>query len=169
MNKVSLVVLLVCMFFASCKKPLPQLPANKGVEIDSKSTTLLNINENLAKNEDSKLTDFASKKGDFKKSDLGFWYKIEGKGTGLQIKDSTKCEFEFNMSLLNGKELQKGEKQLIIGKKQTIIGLEEGLKLMHKGDFATLIIPWYLGYGIKGFEQIVPPYTSIIYNIKVLN
>jgi FKBP-type peptidyl-prolyl cis-trans isomerase FkpA len=163
-----LLVLVSCFGFFSCIKQAPQLPSNKGVEFDTKSASLLIINQNLAKKEDIILANFASKKGGFTKSELGFWYKIDNMGKGIQIKDSSVCKFEFKMTLLDGKELQVGKQQIIIGKKQTIIGLEEGLKLMHKGDEATLIIPWYLGYGMKGLEHKVPSYTSILYNIKIL-
>jgi FKBP-type peptidyl-prolyl cis-trans isomerase len=71
--------------------------------------------------------------------------------------------------LLNGKVLQVDEKNIIIGKRQVVTGLEEGLKLMHKGESATFIIPWYLGYGMKGNEPLVPPYTTLIYQIKLLD
>jgi len=46
-------------------------------------------------------------------------------------------------------------------------GLEESMKLLREGDSATIIIPWYLGYGMKGKEPKIPPYTSIIYQIKI--
>jgi len=170
MRKIGILIVLISLFgLISCIKQAPQLPSNKGIEIDTKSASLLIINKNLAKREDINLSNFAAKKGGFKKSDVGFWYKIERRGSGTLIKDSIECKFEYKMTLLNGKQLDLGEKQIVIGRKQTILGLEEGLKLMYKGESGTFIIPWYLGYGMKGFEQIVPPYTSIIYTIKVLN
>jgi len=69
--------------------------------------------------------------------------------------------------LINGKVIQEDEKQVIIGKKQVVTGLEEGLKLMHKGESATFIIPSYLGFGMKGNMPLVPPYTSLVYQIKL--
>ena len=73
------------------------------------------------------------------------------------------------MMLLNGKLVESGEKRIVIGKKQLVVGLEEGLKLMHRGDSATFIIPWYLGYGMKGYGQMVPSYTSLVYEVKLRN
>jgi len=105
----------------------------------------------------------------FRKSDIGFWYIIDKPGNGSLIKDSIECKFIDTLMLLNGKVLQIDKKQIIIGKKQVVVGLEEGLKLMKNGASATFIIPWYLGYGMKGYGTLIPPYTSLIYKIKVLN
>lgn len=171
--KIKLLAFIFSLFFCvgllSCKKQAPQLPSNKGIETNNNVASLLIINHDLTIREDSILKIFAEKKGIFKKNELGFWYKIYKTGKGSIIGDSVACEFEFSMMKLDGKELQTGKKQVVIGKKQLITGLEEGLKLMHKGDSASFIIPWYLGYGMKGDGSLVLPYTSIIYKIKHLN
>ena len=154
----------------SCIKQNPQLPSNKGSVTDTCAVSLLTINQNLAKKEDVSLKKFALQKDKaFKKNALGFWYKIDHSVKGSGIKDSTTCKIYYRLSTLKGKELQQEIKQVVIGKKQVGTGLDEGLKLMNKGDSATFIIPWYLAYGMKGSEPLIPPYTSLIYEIKVLN
>ncbi len=168
MNKISFFILLgFCLFFASCKKQLPQLPSNKGNAINRNSESMLLINHNLSIKEDSILEKFAESKGSFRKNEMGFWYHIFNVGSGLKVTDSIKCSFDFKIMKLDGIMLQTGNKQIIIGKKQTITGLEEGLKMMHKGDSATFIIPWYLGYGMKGEAPLIAPYTSLILKIKL--
>lgn len=172
MNKSSIlafVLVCFCLLFGSCKKQVPQLPSNKGVETDKSAASLLKINHDLTIKEDRILKIYADSIGSFKKNEIGFWYKIYKSGNGTIIKDSVNCKFSSKLLLLNGSVLEIKVNQFVIGKKQTIIGLEEGLKLMHKGDSATFIIPWYLGYGMIGKEKIVPPYTSIIYHIKVFD
>ena len=172
MNKFSIlaVVLLgVCLLFGSCKKQVPQLPSNKGNEADKSEASLLRINQKLAIKEDRIIKEFAESKVIFKKNELGFWYKVYNCGNGPTIKDSSICKFSSKLTLLDGKELENNVKQIVIGKKQMVVGLEEGLKLMHKGDSATFIIPWYLGYGMKGSVPLIAPYTSIIYKIKLMN
>jgi len=159
-----------CFLLLSCHKQQPQLPSNKGVEIDKNAVSLLAINQNLAKKEDGILKTIALQKDKaFKKSEIGFWYKIERLGKGSKINDSTVCTFTYSLMSLKGKLLQRNEKQIVIGKNQIIAGLEEGLKLMNKGDSATMIIPWYLAYGMKGEEPLIPPYTSLIYEVKVFD
>jgi len=164
-------VLLALVFFCvftSCKKQAPQLPSNKGDVVDENASTLLNINQNLAAKEDSILEEYTGQDPEFKRSELGFWFKIEKRTDRPILKEKDNCSFTCRVSLLDGKLLQEDEKNVIIGKKQLIVGLEEGLKLLHKGESATFIIPWYLGYGMKGDDQEIPPYTSLIYQIKLI-
>lgn len=165
------IIILICMLgsFASCIKQQPQLPANKGNVADSNIAELLEINQNLAVKEDSVLKAYVQHDTSFKKNELGFWYKISNSDKHNLIKNKTNCIFTCKLMLLNGKVLQVDEKNIIIGKRQVVTGLEEGLKLMHKGESATFIIPWYLGYGMKGNEPLVPPYTTLIYQIKLLD
>ena len=172
MNKflISILALIIsCMFFTACKRQAPQLPSNKGVEIDNMNASLIKINQRLALKEDQKLVQFTKNKGSFKKNEIGFWYNIYNSGNGPLLRDSSICKFSAKLILLNGKNVEENIIQLVIGKKEVVAGLEEGLKLMHKGDSATFIIPWYLGYGMIGRKPLVPPYTSIIYKIKLLN
>jgi FKBP-type peptidyl-prolyl cis-trans isomerase len=167
-TKKAITFFLLCFLLLSCTKQQPQLPSNKGVEIDKRAVSLLTINQNLAKKEDGILKTIALQKDKaFKKSEIGFWYKIERIGKGSKINDSTVCKFSCRLMSLKGKLLQQDEKQIVIGKKQIVAGLEEGLKLMNKGDSATIIIPWYLAYGMKGEEPLIPPYTSLIYIVKI--
>ncbi len=158
---------LICIGFClnSCVKPLPQIPANKNIESDTKKSNLLILNQNLAIREDSIVKIIANKLGNFKKNELGFWYKIYPIGNGTNIKDSISCDFYFKIYNLKYQLVQQGNKKAQIGKKQLIVGLEEGLKLMHKGDSATFIIPWYLGFGMSGENSTIQPYTSLIFRV----
>ena len=168
-NRISTLFVIIILFgFVSCNKQSPQLPSNKGNVADKDVVALLAINQNLATKEDSILQNFADKEIAFRKSKLGFWYKINQPTKGILLKDKDICKFVFQMKLLNGKVLEEGEKQIVIGKKQVVTGLEQGLRLMCKGDSATFIIPSNLAYGMKGNLPLVPPYTSLIFQIKLL-
>lgn len=171
MNKVQCSVLFTfvfCWLLLSCNKQLPQLPANKGNITDKNIAGLLEINQVLALKEDSTLQKFAKRTDTaLKKHETGFWYKIDLSTNNPIIKDKDTCTFSYKMLSLNGKVLQEDDMQIVIGKKQLVVGLEEGLKILHKGESATFIIPWYLGYGRKGKDSMVPPYTSLMYKIKL--
>ena len=172
MNKFHLRVITLFLFLllVSCKHQSPQLPSNKGNVGDKDAASLLAINQNLAKKEDVLLMKFAQQRDKaFRKSDIGFWYKVEQLGNGPKVKDSVSCKFSVKLISLQGKVLRVDEKQIVVGKKQVEVGLEEGLKLLNKGGSATIIVPWYLAYGMKGDNPLIPPYTSIIYEIKVNN
>lgn len=171
MNRIGFaLIILLFAVFSSCKKQIPQLPSNK-IEVDnSEAIALLDINQNLTVKEDSLLEVFAKKQNKtYVKHELGFWYAIEQAGTGKKVNGKATCNFSYELTLLNGDKIEVGRKQITIGKKQVVPGLEEGIKLLHYGDSATFIIPWYLGYGMKGNKPKVLPYTSVIYSIKLNN
>lgn len=161
-----IILFFICVFF-SCVKKSPQLPSNKGNTNVDEITNLVLINQNLAQKEDSILQLRAQKDTSFKKNNLGFWYKIDQKSKGSSIKEKDKCRFSYRMMLLDGKVIERSEDKIVIGQKQIVVGLEEGIKLLHRGESATFIIPWYLGFGMNGNKTTVPPYKSIIYVIKI--
>jgi len=167
MKKYRIFIFILFCSFLSCVKQSPQLPSNKGNTVDENVATLLVINQKLALKEDSVLAKFVLNDTGYKKNDLGFWYKIHKSNAGAFIKDKDKCQFVYQLTSLNGKLMEQNEKQIVIGQKQIVVGLEEGIKLLHKGDSATFIIPWYLGYGMNGNKPTVSPYTSLIYHVKV--
>lgn len=158
---------MILLFCGSCKKQIPQLPANKGANNENQAGSFQKINRNLIQKEDSILKNLAGQKHNFKRNELGFWYKIISSGKGETIKDSSVCNYHYHLFNTKGKLLKFGENQIIIGKKQTIKGLEEGLKLMQKGDSASFIIPWYLAYGLAGEKGLIPPFSSVIFDVKI--
>lgn len=168
MKKPLLFFVVLCVMMA-CSKPSPQLPSNKGTHVDERAEGLLIVNKRLAVREDSLLNAFAKNDAALLKNELGFWYKIDKKTNGKVPKEKEKCKFALQVMLLDNKVVMTIEQQIEIGKKQTIVGVEEALKLMHRGESATLILPWYLAYGMLGNQDIVPPYTSIICKVQLYN
>ncbi len=164
--KLFLVTLIMGCLFVSCTKTAPQLPTNKGNVVDKNISNLLEVNQKLAIKEDSVLMIFAKKTDPkFKKSEIGFWYKVDVPTNAELIKDKDACKLSCTSLSLDMKVIQTEKVQIVIGKKQLVLGLEEGLKLLHRGESATFIIPWYLAYGRNGKGSHVKPYTSIIYQI----
>ena len=153
----------------ACTKQAPQLPANKLVPDNSKAEALLAINENLTLREDSLLERFVSKSGkDFIKNELGYWYRVDQAGSGSKIEKESVCSFSYKLTLINGQIADTGHAKIKTGKKEIVTGLDECIMHLHRGDNATVIIPWYLAFGMKGSETPrVPPYTSVIYQISI--
>ena len=164
---VSLIVLTTLSI--SCRKQSPQLPSNKGNEADKDVAALLNINQAIINMEDSLLFQYVSTIDSvFQRSDIGLWYRISARTNNVQLSEKSIATISYQLFLLEGTLLTEEKQTVEIGKKQIPKGLEEGLKLMRKGETATLIVPWYLAYGIKG-NNIVPPYTSVIFAVKIEN
>ena len=162
-NKYLFLLILGLLF--SCGKKVVQFPANKGNTVDSTEINLRTINETLIQKEDSLLADFV-KTTSLKKAPSGIWYFKEVVTNADSLKKYPTVTFSYVLSILKGKTIESGTKTIRFEKKEIPTGLEEGLKLMRKGEKMRLIVPWYLGYGMKG-EGNIPPYTSLIYEIKV--
>ena len=45
----------------------------------------------------------------------------------------------------------------------------DAIKLLKVGESAKIIIPSYLGFGVSGYGELVPPYSTLLLNIKLLN
>lgn len=58
--------------------------------------------------------------------------------------------------------------QFVTGHGNVIKGWEEGIKLMSEGDKFLFIIPPKLAYGKKGYGNIIPPNTTLYFELKLL-
>ncbi len=56
-----------------------------------------------------------------------------------------------------------------IGHSKQMRGLNYGIKLLKIGDKAKIVIPSYLGFGMSGYGKSVPPYSTLLLNVKLLN
>jgi FKBP-type peptidyl-prolyl cis-trans isomerase len=52
--------------------------------------------------------------------------------------------------------------------KDVIPGWREGIPGMKVGGKRRLIVPSELGYGAKGFKEIIPPNSTLVYEIELL-
>lgn len=103
-----------------------------------------------------------------------------GTGDGLIIANWKKSGKPVNMPgdkvfvnykgrLLSGTSFDQGENlEVELGRGGVIQGWEEALSRMSNGDKATLIIPFWLGYGDENMGQI-PPYSTLVFDIEITN
>ena len=56
-----------------------------------------------------------------------------------------------------------------LGYSKQMRGLNFAIKSLKVGDEAMIIIPSYLGFGLTGYIDLVPPHSTILLTIKLLN
>ena len=105
-------------------------------------------------------------------SPTGLWYNIEKEGSGNFLTDNDKLLMEYECSLLDGTHCYSskdlGPREIIIGRSQLEPGLNEGLRMLKRGGAGTFIIPPFLAYGLVGDGKKIPPRSTIIYNVSIL-
>jgi FKBP-type peptidyl-prolyl cis-trans isomerase FkpA len=106
----------------------------------------------------------------------GMYYLPISQGTGISPERGNVVKINYTGSFLSGKVFestyQRGQPlEFTCGEQgQVIKGLETAISLMNEGSKAKFIIPSHLAFGEAGSStDIVPPYTTVIYEIELLN
>lgn len=107
------------------------------------------------------------------KTPSGLKYVVLKEGSGDKSpKYGQNVTVHYQGTLLNGKifdsSILRGEPATFkIG--QVIEGWNEALQTMKKGEKRTLIIPYQLGYGIHGYPGVIPPKSTLIFDVELLD
>jgi FKBP-type peptidyl-prolyl cis-trans isomerase FkpA len=94
-------------------------------------------------------------------------------GSGPVVKTGDRIKAHFSISTITGSQLYSsydvGEPMEIeIGRRFDNEGITEALATMRKGTQATVIVPSNLAFGREGRGDMVPPYTTMIYDVEVV-
>lgn len=155
------------------------LEGNKTEIEQTEAQSLLNTYfDKLQKEQTSKLKEEGSKflAENAKKEGVvtlpsGLQYKVitEGKGEKPTATQSVKCHYEG--TLLNGQKFDSSydrNEPATFGVNQVIKGWVEALQLMGVGSKWKLFIPSELAYGEQGAGQSIPPFSTLIFDVELL-
>jgi len=107
------------------------------------------------------------------KTSSGLWYSVTTEGNGKVPEDGKLMVLNIVGKLASGKEFDNSKKSgapitLTAGQIGSIKGLDEGLSLMKEGGSHTLIIPSTLAFGSRGAGQEIPPNSTLIFEIDLI-
>ena len=103
----------------------------------------------------------------------GLRYQIHDSGDGVLIKEGDVVTLDYEVRLLNGDLLysskKDGYKTFLVGRGGVESGLEEAVLKLCKNSVATLIIPIHLAHGLIGDGNKIPPRSTLVYKLKVVD
>ena len=100
--------------------------------------------------------------------------KILTEGDGVtRPKPGQKVSVHYVGTLENGKKFdssrdRKSPFDFVIGKGQVIKGWDEGVAQMSVGEKSIITCPPNYAYGAKGFPPIIPPNSTLIFEVELL-
>jgi FKBP-type peptidyl-prolyl cis-trans isomerase FklB len=101
----------------------------------------------------------------------GLQYEVLATGTGRKPKATDKVRCHYEGRLVDGtmfdSSIERGE-PAVFGVNQVIAGWVEALQLMSEGDKWKLYIPYNLGYGEHGAGAAIPPYSTLVFEVELL-
>merc|ERR1712018_381169 len=91
----------------------------------------------------------------------------------LSPNPNQKVECHYILKLTNDKKVDSSRDRgkpfsFTVGKGEVIKGWDEGLTLMSVGQRAKLTVPPSKGYGSSGIPGVIPPNSTLIFDIELL-
>jgi len=109
-----------------------------------------------------------------KKTDSGLHILTIDKGAGKKPAVGSTVKIDYTAAFIDGSvfdsTLERSEPfSFVIGKKEVIRGLEEAVMNMQVGDHCLVIIPFRLAYGDQKYGNIIPPFSTLVFEIELLD
>ncbi len=152
-HKTILFILIVLLVVVACEKPEARRPKQQGTT--NFYNEVLKENKKLNALEKERLEKWISQDtiAEYKTSPHGFWYTYVTKDTlelsGPEPEDVVLLSYSIS-DMSNGLIYERREKTYKVDKEDFIPALQEGIKLMKKGETITFVIPSYRAFGVTG-------------------
>lgn len=101
----------------------------------------------------------------------GLQYMIRREGDGPRPGPDDTVEVNYHGTFISGKVFDStytGD-PAVFALSDVIEGWQEGLQLMNVGSIYKFYIPYQLAYGEEGFEDVIPPFAMLIFEVELLD
>lgn len=103
----------------------------------------------------------------------GMRYVILQDGSGPKVRNRQRVSVLYKGSLLDGTVFSEKSDandpfKFSVGNGEVILGWEEALLDMRAGEKRLLIIPFALGYGLRGREPDIPNRATLVFEVELL-
>ena len=101
----------------------------------------------------------------------GLQYEVLKQGDGKRAKATDRVQCHYEGTLIDGtlfdSSIKRGE-PATFGVNQVIPGWVEALQLMPEGSKWKLYIPSELAYGAQGAGEMIPPHSTLVFEVELL-
>jgi gliding motility-associated peptidyl-prolyl isomerase len=169
-NLISVLMLLVSV--VACKQPEARKPISQSSGSFMKES--IDRNKKLVASEEQNILNIIKKDSlsTYINSNKGYWYAYVTKSaeTVSPVRgDITK--FEYDVTDINGNIIYTREETkpqtYVVEKQEMMSGIQNGIKLMHKGDVVKFIFPSNIAYGYHGDDKKIGPNQPIICTVTL--
>ena len=94
-------------------------------------------------------------------------------GSGAEAAPGKRVSVHYTGTLTDGSKfdssLDRGKPfQFVLGAGQVIKGWDQGVAGMKVGGKRKLTIPAELGYGARGYPPVIPPNSTLVFEVELL-
>jgi FKBP-type peptidyl-prolyl cis-trans isomerase len=94
-------------------------------------------------------------------------------GTGAEARSGNTVTVHYVGTLTNGTKFDSSRDRgkgftFSLGKGQVIKGWDQGVAGMKVGQLRKLTIPPHLAYGAGGFPPVIPPNSTLVFEVELL-
>lgn len=104
----------------------------------------------------------------------GLEVRDDAPGSGNAARAGQTVRVHYTGTLTDGEKFDSSHDRgqpiaFVLGRGQVIKGWDEGVEGMRPGGRRTLVIPPELGYGAQGAGNVIPPGSTLVFEVELVD